>query len=301
MRIVRRLNDKPVVNDLGTLKFAFLYAKTVTLGQTHWPETNRVLLRNRRIGCSLSGIVQFLGKGRNNTETLRQWLVAGYDEIQKYDEKYSEWFAIPQSRKTTSIKPSGTISLLAGATPGIHYPISRFYIRRVRVRPGPITQAYAEAGFPVEQDVVDPNSSVVEIPVDVGPVRTLPSMREQMDLAAMVQRWYADNSVSVTLTFDPKTEGHLIEPALNYAQYHFKSLSFLPSGGKVYAQMPYEKITEDEYKKRVSKLKPIIWTNLRREDRLVEKGCDGAACEIVPIPNTDSNAKAVEVVLPRSV
>ena len=43
-----------------TLKFAYLYAKTVTLGRTHWAQTNRVMLRNRRIGCSVSGVAQFL-------------------------------------------------------------------------------------------------------------------------------------------------------------------------------------------------------------------------------------------------
>ena len=36
-----------------TLKYAYLYAKTVTLGKTHWSDTNRVMLRNRRIGCSV--------------------------------------------------------------------------------------------------------------------------------------------------------------------------------------------------------------------------------------------------------
>ena len=41
--------------------------------------------------------------------------------------------AIPRSIKTTSIKPSGTVSLLAGATPGIHFPESRYYIRRMRL------------------------------------------------------------------------------------------------------------------------------------------------------------------------
>lgn len=43
---------------LETLKYAFLYAKTVTLGPTHWPKTNAVMLRNRRIGCSMSGLAQ---------------------------------------------------------------------------------------------------------------------------------------------------------------------------------------------------------------------------------------------------
>lgn len=43
---------------LETLQMAFLYAKTVTLGPSHWPRTNTVMLRNRRIGCSMSGLAQ---------------------------------------------------------------------------------------------------------------------------------------------------------------------------------------------------------------------------------------------------
>ena len=37
---------------LRTLKFAYLYGKTVTLLMTRWPETNEVMIRNRRIGTS---------------------------------------------------------------------------------------------------------------------------------------------------------------------------------------------------------------------------------------------------------
>jgi len=104
---------------LRTLKFAYLYAKTVTLGRSHWAETNRVMMRNRRIGCSLTGITNFLRKSPPKDETgfqqssvdrLREWLIAGYDEIHKYDKIYSEWFCIPRSIKTTSIKPSGCLT-----------------------------------------------------------------------------------------------------------------------------------------------------------------------------------------------
>ena len=98
---------------LRTLKFAYLYAKTVTLRMTHWPETNRVMLRNRRIGCSVSGVADFLGQ--HSLEELRQWLDEGYQTVQHWDEVYSNWFCIPRSIKTTSVKPSGTVSLLAGA------------------------------------------------------------------------------------------------------------------------------------------------------------------------------------------
>lgn len=114
-----------------TLELAVIYAKTVTLGPTHWPKTNTIMLRNRRIGTSMSGIAQFVAK--NGIETLREWCEEGYATVKKQDNYISERFAVPRSIKTTCIKPSGTVSLLAGATPGMHFPESRYYIRRVRL------------------------------------------------------------------------------------------------------------------------------------------------------------------------
>ena len=90
---------------LRTLKFAYLYAKTVTLGKTPWVKTNRVMQKNRRIGTSISGVAQFLS--HHSIEEFRQWLEAGYDKIKFYDKKYSDWLGIPQSIKVTSVKPSG--------------------------------------------------------------------------------------------------------------------------------------------------------------------------------------------------
>lgn len=55
-------NHENLQDFLETLKYAFLYAKTVTLGTTHWPESNAVMLRNRRIGTSMSGIAQFISR-----------------------------------------------------------------------------------------------------------------------------------------------------------------------------------------------------------------------------------------------
>jgi hypothetical protein len=232
-----------------TLKFAYLYAKTVTLGRTHWPLTNRVLLRNRRIGCSMSGVAQFVAS--RGLDALAEWADEGYDAIQAYDQTYSDWLAIPRSIKTTCIKPSGTVSLLAGATPGMHYPESRFYLRRVRVKAdSPLVPPLQEAGYHVEPSATEPDTLVVSFPIDVGEgVRTAPqvSMWEQLSLAAFLQRQWADNQVSCTVTFDPATEAHQIPHALDFFQYQLKGVSFLPRDNGSYEQMPYEAITEEVY------------------------------------------------------
>lgn len=92
---------------LRTLELAVLYAKSVTLGPTHWPRTNNVMLRNRRIGTSLSGIAQFISSRGLNT--LKVWCERGYQHVQKSDKRISDHFGIPRSIKTTCIKPSGPI------------------------------------------------------------------------------------------------------------------------------------------------------------------------------------------------
>jgi adenosylcobalamin-dependent ribonucleoside-triphosphate reductase len=267
-----------------TLKYAYLYAKTVTLGRTHWADTNRVMLRNRRIGCSVSGVAQFITK--HGMEELRKWLEKGYDTIQEWDCMYSDWFAIPKSIKTTSVKPSGTVSLLVGATPGMHYPESRFYIRRMRLsKHSELIEPLKKAGYKIEPAFGSEDSTmVVEVPVDVGEgIRTAAelSIWEQFSLAAFLQRHWADNQVSCTATFDPETEAEELPHVLNYFQYRLKGISLLPRHELgAYKQMPYESITEQEYNKQVKKLGHLSFVGVEGEEAEIDKFCNNDVCDI---------------------
>ena len=267
-----------------TLKYAYLYAKTVTLGRTHWSDTNRVMLRNRRIGCSVSGVAQFITN--RGLDEFKSWLEGGYDTIQEWDKMYSDWFAVPRSIKTTSVKPSGTVSLLAGATPGLHYPESRFYTRRIRISVNSeLIEPLKKAGYKIEPAFGSEDSTlVVEVPVDVGEgIRTAAelSIWEQFSLAAFLQRHWADNQVSCTVTFDPETEGKEIPFVLNYFQYHLKGISLLPRHDYgAYPQMPYEAIEEKEYNKQVKKLGKLTFGVIHNEEAEVDKFCNNDSCEI---------------------
>lgn len=261
-----------------TLESAYLYAKTVTLGRTHWPKSNRVMLRNRRIGTSMSGIAQFVAS--RGMETLRTWCETGYEHVQKCDEKYSELFAIPRSIKTTCIKPSGTVSLLAGATPGMHAPESRFYIRRVRINnTSELIEPLKKAGYPIEPDKRDElHTAVVSIPIDAGKgVRTVKqlSMWEQLSLAAFLQKYWADNQVSCTVTFDPDTEGDQLVNALDMFQYQLKGVSFLPRlDYGAYEQMPYEEIDEETFNHLSASIKHLNLRNLSYDEPTVANNID---------------------------
>lgn len=263
-----------------TLKFAYLYAKTVTLVSTHNEDTNEVMLRNRRIGLSQSGISQFIdSKGIDEYKT---WCEEGYDTVQYYDKVYSDWFKIPRSIKTTSVKPSGTVSLLAGVTPGMHYPENNYYIRRIRIsKASNLIDVVKNSNYHIEDDAYDKSSVVVSIPVHIPNVRKLDdvSMWEQVSLSAFLHKYWADNQVSCTVTFKPE-EAKDIKNVLNYFQYQLKGISFLPKTEKgAYKQMPYEAISEETYKELVKNIKPLDFSNIH-QDATIEKFCDGDNCVI---------------------
>lgn len=265
---------------LKTLKYAYLFAKTVTLIPTHRSETNEVMLRNRRIGLSQSGIAQVVDtKGLNYYKELCE---KGYDTVQHYDDLYSGWFKIPRSIKTTSIKPGGTTPLLPGELPGIHHPESNYYIRRINIaKNSQLMLAIISAGYYFEDSVYDRTNYSVQIPVKIEGVRTIKQVSawEQSMLAVFVQKYWADNQVSCTVTFKPE-ESKEIENILNFIQYESKGISFLPKTDKgVYQQMPYEEITEEKYAELSKYLKPLDFSYLG-EDSIGEKFCSNDTCEI---------------------
>lgn len=260
-----------------TLKFAYLIGKTATLVNTTWPETNRVQKRNRRIGTSVSGVTNFLNV--HSLDRFREWLENGYKEIQRWDEIYSQWLCVPRSIKTTSVKPSGTVSLLAGVNPGCHFPEFDYYIRRIRIaKTSKLLPAILDAGFDIEDDLVDPSSTVVSFPVhNEGKSLKDVSIWEQAHLAVFLQRFWSDNQVSCTITFRPD-EASQIAPILDYLKYSLKSISFLPKlEAGAYAQMPYEAISREKYLEMRAKIRRMNFLT-KDEDAVAEKFCTNDVC-----------------------
>jgi ribonucleoside-triphosphate reductase (thioredoxin) len=271
---------------LKTLKFAYLYGKTVTLMPTHWKQTNGIMQRNRRIGTSLTGIAAFADE--HGLPTTREWMDEGYNTIRKYDHSYSEWLCVRESVRVTTVKPSGSVSLLSGATPGVHWgPGGEFYLRAIRfANTDPMMYLFKAAGYKIEDDLVSANTSVVYFPVASGHKRSEKqvSLFEKIGLAATAQKYWSDNGVSVTLSFDKEEEKKFVAPALNMYEGQLKAVSFLPMGNKTYPQQPYTEITREEYNSYVGTIGKIDWSaiydgkdNLDAES---EKYCSTDACEI---------------------
>jgi len=263
-----------------TLKFAYLYSKSVTLVNTHWQETNAVMLKNRRMGVSQTGIIEAFVK--NGRRTMLEWCEKGYNYLLNLDEQYSGWLCIPKSIKITTVKPSGTVSLLPGVSPGIHYPHSKYYIRRIRIsKNSDLIEPIKKAGYFIEDDLYSPNTIVVEFPVHdkyFERSKNEVSIWEQAENAADYQKYWSDNQVSITITFQPE-EANQVKHVLECFEDKLKSASFLPIKEHGYKQAPYEEITLEKYEEMTSKIKPLFLDETK--DRAIgEKFCDSDRCEI---------------------
>ena len=269
-----------------TLKYAYLYAKTVTLIPTHWEETNAVVMKNRRIGTSQSGIIDaFKLHGRRE---MFRWCDEGYKYLRELDEQYSDWLCVPRSIRITSVKPSGTVALLPGVSAGIHYPHSEYYLRRIRIATEhPLVDILTKSGYPSElskagqNEEINSRTTVVSFPVHekfFDRKKDEVSIWEQVKNAADYQKYWSDNSVSITVTFSKK-EAAEIPYVLQAFEDQLKAISFLPLTDHGYVQAPYEEITKEQYEEIASRITVPDFSKLTSPPE-GEKFCDGESCTI---------------------
>jgi hypothetical protein len=246
-------------------------------------ETNEIVHKNMRLGQSLTGILQA-------TDEQRSWVSDAYEALVAFDEEWSKTLGVKPSIRLTAVQPSGTLSLLPGVTPGIHGAYSPYYIRRVRFgATDPLVEVCRAKGYPVTYDVgldgrEDRSRFVVEFPA-MAPAGTkiasAMSAIEQLEEVTWAQEHWADNMVSVTVTYRdeelPAIKAWLVE---NYDR-KVKSVSFLRYSDHGFALAPYEPIDEAEYNRRLAAVKgsesPIALAGVSTLD---EADCVGGACPV---------------------
>ena len=242
--------------------------------------------RNRRIGTSISGVANFADT--KGMPALREWMDAGYEVVKQYDVTYSEWLCTRESIKMTTVKPSGTVSILAGESPGVHWtPGGEYFLRAIRFsNEDPMLPLFKMANYRVEKASESPKTtSVVFFPIKSNAKRSEKdvSIYEKMHLASTAQYYWSDNSVSVTVSFNKDTEKSAVGTALHMFDGQLKTVSFLPMGNETYPQMPYTQITEQEYEDATMKLFPIDFSGVYAglaADAIGEAYCTTDACEI---------------------
>ena len=266
-------------------RLATIYAQSVSLLMTHSHETNSVLSRNRRIGVSISGVADWLDQigATSLTKILRETYVI----IRQTARAMAQESGVPEPIRVTTVKPSGTISQLAGVSSGMHFPTFQYAIRRIRIgADSPIGDLMKQAQIPWEPDVVTPNTNVFSYPIHQGKTRAATSVSawEQFALLAMLQREWSDNMVSCTVYWNPETEGKQLEQMLGQFAPLIKSVSLLPHTPKgAFPQMPYEGISKEKFLEMKREIKEIDFFNYNSQGQPENKDatlyCENDICE----------------------
>jgi hypothetical protein len=329
---------KQVIRDyLDDLFIAVLYPKIVTLVPLHWKSSNQIQEINRRIGVSMTGIAVLLSQMglmddkyadalpdeplntgdphydyskmmlAEKSMTFKRFAVfldLAYRTVCKYDEEISAMLKIPKSIKKTTVKPSGTVSLVNSVPSGMHFPYSQYYMRRVRTNKCEVEllETCRKAGYIVENVADNPNTVAVTFPVKMADnvmARDKVNVDLQFKILAYLQYFWSDNQVSCTISFREDEVPRLTELIKHYSGM-LKGLSCYPyfdedkyydslianrvkngesvesAKREVYRSLPNERINKEQYEKLMSAIKPVELK--RTDDSESDMYCDGDSC-----------------------
>lgn len=252
-------------------------------------ETQKVVHKNMRMGIGVTGYLQA-------TQEQRSWLSDTYSALRKYDKEYSKKHGWPESIKLTTTKPSGTLSLLPGVTPGVHPGYAQYMIRRIRIASNnPLIDLCRDAGFKVEyvrgfDGKDDYSTCVVEFPFAYPEGTVLAkdvSAIDQLNFVRELQTNWSDNSVSCTVYFRPEELDEIREYLARHYNTSHKSLSFLLHSDHGFDQAPFEEIDKETYDALVASTIPLdVMLGSGRDKSLLssiglgQEECESGACPV---------------------
>jgi ribonucleotide reductase alpha subunit len=233
-----------------------------------------------RIGLGVTGVCQALHKV--------EWLDAAYNTLRDFDATWSKLRGWNESIKLTTVKPSGTLSLLAGSTPGVHPGYADYYIRRVRMSSSdPLVEKCRDMGYPVEYALnfdgsENRDTMVVSFPCE-SPESTVLAKDmtavKQLELVKKLQTLWADNAVSVTVYYKKEELTEIKEWLQANLESSIKSVSFLLHAEHGFAQAPYQEIDFTNYINMAKKVKPL--TELQVGSEMLDlTECSSGSCPV---------------------
>ena len=247
----------------------------------HLKATEEIVHRNMRMGIGVTGFLQA-------TEEQKGWLKDAYVKLREFDKEYSAKHGFPESIKLTTVKPSGTLSLLPGVTPGIHPAYAKYMIRRIRISSNhPLVEVCRSHGYPVEYQQnfdgsEDRSTVVVSFPFSHGETATLAkdmTAIDQLETVRLLQETWSDNSVSCTVYYRKEELPEIRKYLKKHYKNGHKSLSFLLHSEHGFKQAPLEEITQKQYDALVTSTVPI--TSIKELDiGLDDSECASGACPI---------------------
>lgn len=265
--------------DIATLLYRV--AKHSLAVKCHSKDTEEIVHKNMRMGLGISGYLQA-------SEEQRSWCSDVYVALRKYDVEYSKKMGWPVSIKLTTCKPSGTMSLLSGITPGVHPGYAQYMIRRIRIASNSSLVDVVKAHkYPVEfvrgfDGAPDRNTVVASFPY-AYPVGTKlaadMSAIDQLEVVKRAQTEWSDNGVSCTVYYHKEELPAIREYLAKNFNKTFKALSFLLHDDHGFDQTPYEEISEEEYN-RLVKSTSIIDDIVEADDDANGSECASGICPV---------------------
>lgn len=246
----------------------------------HLESTQTIVNKNMRMGIGITGVLE-------STKEQLEWLKDTYTYLRDYDEQYSAQHGFNKSIKLTTIKPSGTLSLLPGVTPGCHPAYARHMIRRIRISANhSLVQTCRDHGYPVEYQQnfdgsLDHSTVVVSFPFRHTELATLANevdALDQLDTVRWLQENWSDNSVSCTIYYKKEELPEIKKYLKKHYKNSHKSLSFLLHSEHGFKQAPLEEITEEQYDALVASTRLI--TQVAEATIGLDEECAIGACPI---------------------
>ena len=269
---------------IGTLQAAytdFHYLRDI------WRKTTE---KDALLGVGMTGI----GSGAILAYDLKK----AADLAKEENARVAEIIGINKAARVTTVKPSGTSSLVLGTSSGIHAWHNDFYIRRIRVGKNEAIYSYLAINHPelVEDDFFKPTiQAVISVP-QKAPAGSILRTENVIDMLERVKRFNVQwvkkghrkgantNNVSATVSIQ-ENEWEQVGNWMWENRNTFNGLSVLPYFGGSYTQAPFEDITEEQFNEMAQHLHNIDLSKIVEftdDTALMDQAaCAGGACEIV--------------------
>lgn len=304
------INLKAFVNADGTLdvdglvesqKLSVRIGLRMTLVTLELPEWDKVQKTYRLIGCSLTGWKDAMALVNYSLEQEGELLELLKNTAREEADRYAKVLRVVSPLLTTTVKPEGTISQLAGGvSSGVHWNHSPYYIRRIRINStDPLAQVAVKLGWNVlpevgtkgeshEDRMKNANTLVIEFPIESGAKVTKydVSAQEQFDTYFNFMDRYCEHQASNTITVR-SDEWDGVADRIWDNWDNFVGVSFLQLDGHTYQLAPYEAITKEQYDEMKSKMSPFDVNLLHelekketKEDLSTMESCDTGVCPI---------------------
>ena len=249
----------------------------------HW---DKIQQRDRLLGCSLTGVQDAC------IDDIKNTLIKLREIANETAKSYADELGINAPLLVTTVKPEGTLSIVAGGvSSGVHFSHSEYFIRRIRVNAhDPLAMMARDLGWRIHPEVGQTKENATTLVIDF-PIYS-PSKKhkkdvdfdDQIKIYEMFQTFYTDHNTSNTIHIKPSEWKNAHKKIKNIWDKYI-GISFLADDGGTYPLAPYEECTQEEYCALKNSMKKFDHEILRLYDNggtmdVGDESCETGVCPV---------------------